>query len=215
MGAGRNGAVWAVGGAIALVLSAWSPSAAGPDRKLDRQIELMERVLDDVLVESPNWLVQGHHETRGRYRSGEGARFRFDASLVGSGRWHGSKWWKGWLDHDDVIVIDRDDWEDMDRDERKELRQDWSDRQVKRDERLYQRGKAELVDAILDYGDLLTAVPDGESLVIDVDLERAELFDEKDMRSLTLTAKMADVRAFAAGRIDEKTMVSRIAVSES
>jgi hypothetical protein len=46
-------------------------------------------------------------------------------------------------------------------------------------------------------------------------LEDAELFYEKDLRTLAFTAKMSDVRAFADGSIDEETMVKRITVEES
>ncbi len=202
--------------ALALTLVAAGPAAADPDRKMDRQIELFERVLDDVLVESPNWLVQSRKESRGRYRAGEGALFRVDASLVNSGHWGSSKWWNGWWDDDDrIIVIDDDDWDEDDDKPRSEKRKKWMDRVLKREERMYSRGKSEIVEAIADYGDLLSGVPAGESLVIEVDLERADLFEERDMSTLRFTAKMSDIRAFADGQIDEKAMVTRIQVDES
>lgn len=221
MAAGRNGAA---GIATAIVLAVgWNGTAlAGPDSKMDRQIDVFERVLDDVYVESPNWLVQGQHETRGRYRAGEGARFRTDASLTGN-RWGGSKWWNGWLSDDDdrVIIIHGDDideiekWDDGDRAERKEQVKKLRDRQSKRDERLYSRGKSELIEAMMDFGDLLTSVPDNEYLTIEVDLERADYFDDAALESLTLKAKMGDLRAYSAGTLDEKAMVGKIQVSES
>ena len=218
MAAGRNGAA---GLATAVVLAlAWSGTAvAGPDAKVDRQIEVFERVLDDAFVQSPNWLVQGQHESRGRYRAGEGARFRIDASLVGGNRWSHSKWWKGWGGDDDRIIIihgdDVDDYDVEDRAERREHVKKLRDREAKRDERLYSRGKAELVEMMMDFGDLLTALPDAETLSIEVDLERADYFDEKDLSKLTLKAKLGDLRGYSDGKIDEKTMVSRIQVSES
>ncbi len=218
MAAGRMSAAGLA--VAATMVLAWAGSAAaGPSDKIDRQVEVFERVLDDVYVESPNWLVQGQHETRGRYRSGEGARFRTDASLVGGTRWGGSKWWKNsWWDDDRVIIIDKDDWDewdDEDKADRKERVSKMRERHAKRDERLYGRGKAELIEAMMDFGDLLTAVPDNEYLTVEVDLERADYFDDNDMSGLTLKAKMSDLRAYTAGSIDEKTMVSRIQVSES
>ena len=46
-------------------------------------------------------------------------------------------------------------------------------------------------------------------------LDDSEIFYEKDLRTLTITAKMSDVRAFGNGQIDEKTMIGRIQVEES
>ena len=216
-----TGRIGAAGLATAMVLAlGWTGAAvAGPEAKIDRQIEVFERVLDDAFVQSPNWLVQGQHESRGRYRSGEGARFRIDASLVGGNGWSSSKWWKGWGSDDDRVIIihgdDVDDYDKMDRAERKEQLKKVRERSAKRDERLYSRGKAELVDTMMDFGDLLSAVPDGESLTIEVDLERADYFDDQDLSKLTMKAKMGDLRAYSDGKIDEKTMVNRIQVSES
>jgi hypothetical protein len=208
--------------ALALTLGAAAPAAADDDRKMDRQIELFERVLDDALVESPNWLVQSQREARGRYRAGQGATFRVDASLVGS-NWGGSKWFGNWWDDDDrIIIIGDDDWDEDDdadrkssREKRVEKKKKWLDRQLKRDERLYSRGKVEILETIADYGDVLSGVPAGESLVIEMDLERAELFEEKDLSTLTFSVKMSDVRAYADGQLDEKAFITRIQVSES
>ena len=50
---------------------------------------------------------------------------------------------------------------------------------------------------------------------MEVDLGGTHLFEEKDWSTLTVRAKMADLRAFADGRLDEKAMVGKIQVSES
>ena len=222
MAAGRIGAA---GLATAMVLAlGWNGTAlAGPEAKIDRQMEVFERVLDDAFVQSPNWLVQGQHESRGRYRSGEGARFRIDAALVG-GNHRGSKWWGNWWDDDDRVIVihgdDVDDWDlddddPADRAERKEHLKKLRDRHAKHEERLYSRGKAELIDTLMDFGDLLSAVPDGESLTLEVHLERSNYFYDQDLSTLNMKAKMSDLRAFGNGQIDEKTMVNRIQVTES
>jgi hypothetical protein len=202
------------------------PALAGPDsRKMDRQIDLFERIVDDMLVESPNWLVRSHHEARGRYRSGEGARFTFDATLIDQG-WFGSRggsWWKSFLrDDDDVIVIDRDDWDNLDdkdladlRRDSKKSREEHKDRLLKHQERLYERGKSEMVEMLADFGDLLTTVPDGETVQLVAYLGDADYFYEHDIRTLTMTAKMSDVRAAANGSIDEKKFVQLVKVEES
>jgi hypothetical protein len=207
-------------GTIALLGSATAQAGPG-DRKTDRQIEIFETVLDEMLVDSPNWLVQGHRNARGRYKSGEGVRFIFDAGLV-NGEF-GNSWWGGFSkgklrfgrDHDwgDWDDWDRDD--DETRDERRERRQEWRDRELTRQERIYKRGKTEVVDVLMDFGDVLTTVPDNEWIEISIDLERAEYFWEKDLRELNVRVKMADVRAYADEKIDEKKFVERIEIKES
>ena len=216
-------ALWLGVAALGLVL-AGDATASPNEKKLDRQIDLFERIVDDMLVESPNWLVQSSRETRGRYRAGTGARFTFDVSLVGRNHWGGgSKWWKTWMHHDgDVIVIDVDDYDDLDAEEiealvksEKKSRERYRERSVEKQTRLYDRGKVEILEMILDFGDVLTTVPDGETLVLVAYLDDSEIFYEKDLRTLTVTAKMSDVRAFGNGKIDEKTMIGRIQVEES
>jgi hypothetical protein len=212
---------WTLAGA-ALLAMAGDATADPTSRKLERQLGLFERVLDDMLVDSPNWLVQSHRETRGVYVDGHGVIFTFDASLTGSG-WsfgHGDKWWNWWRDDDDgrrVIVID-DDWEDEDEDERADRRSErseWYERDMARQERRYTRGKSEVVETIVDFADLLTEVPDAEYLEIEAFLDDAPYFYDKDMRRLSVRVKMSDVRAFAAGSIDEKALVERILTKES
>jgi len=202
--------------ALGLVDLGGAPTAsAGPDRKSDRQIDIFETVLDEMLVDSPNWLVRGHRNARGRYRSGEGVSFSFDVSLVG-GDWNDGKWWSGFSrDRSYWFAFDDDDDYDEDREDRRARRKEWREREMSRQERMYKRGKTEIIDTLMDFGDVLTTVPDGEWIEINVDLDRAEFFWEKDLRELTMRVKMADVRAYADEKIDEEALVQRIEVTES
>jgi len=72
----------------AVILAAGShPVAAGREpTRLQRQLGLMERVIDDMLVESPNYLVEDRHVTEGVERKGKGAAFVFKTSLTGPER---------------------------------------------------------------------------------------------------------------------------------
>jgi hypothetical protein len=219
---GRGLAGLAVAGAVVGLLA--GDAAAGPRSKESRQIRLFETIVDEMLVESPNWLVQGRDDTRGTYVEGHGAIFTFDASLV-NGDWgwgRHDKWWDWWDDDEDrVIIIGRDRWDDDDDEakdddgDRRDRRDDWYDREMKRQERRYERGKSEIVEMIVDFGDVLTMLADTEYLEIEAFLERAEYFYEKDLDQLSMRVKMADVRAFADGKIDEKTLVQRIETKES
>jgi hypothetical protein len=68
---------------------------------------------------------------------------------------------------------------------------------------------------LMDFGDLLTTLPDGETIQLVAYLDDAEYFDEKDVRELTMTVKMADVRAAANGSLDEKKFTERVKIDES
>jgi len=197
-----------------------SDAEAGSRKKMDRQIRLMERIMDDMLVESPNWLVQSSHETRGSYDEEEGAVFSFDADLVHSG--YGKKLWKwNWWGDDIHIEIDDDDWDDdrrsrrRDRDrDRDDDRERYEERTLRKQERLYSRGKTEIVETLLDFGDALTTLGDDEWVIVEVYLDDADYFYEKDLRRLTVKAKMADLRAYAEESLSEEDAVKRIVVEE-
>lgn len=221
---------WTRGALIAAVVGmtlTWAGDArADDDRKLDRQIDLFERVVDDMLVDSPNWLVQSSRETRGRHRNGTGLRFTFDASLVG-GKWgwdnHRGNWWSWWDDDDrgGVIYLDEDDLDDLDAEEieamvksKKKSRERRTERAMKKQERLYERGKAEMIDVMLDFGDVFTRLPGDETIELTAYLEDAEYFYEKDLRTLSISAKVSDLKAFGDGSLSEQDMVNRITVTE-
>ena len=52
--------------------------------KQQRQIGIMEGIIDQALIDSPNFRVMGRDNTRGIYLDEFGAIFTFEASLVGS-----------------------------------------------------------------------------------------------------------------------------------
>jgi hypothetical protein len=194
----RTGAVLAVlAGPGAAVVS--EATAAPPSRKTDREIRLFERIVDDMLVESPNFLVRNSEPTRGMYISGRGAVFSFRTSLV-DGNYGRRNWWAFWED---------DEGDDDRRDRR------YRDRILDRQEQRYDRGKEEIVEMLVDFGDMMTSVPDGEWLEVEARLRSAEYFYEKDLRRLTYKVKLGDVRAFADGRISESELESRIEMEES
>jgi hypothetical protein len=202
---------------MALGLLTGDAAARGRDKE-DRQVRLMERIFDDMLVESPNWLVQSRDETRGRYKKGEGAEFTFDADLVHSGYGKFRKWsWFGNGFHFEFDDDDEDYDDDRDRESRKERREQrerMEERSLKKQERLYSRGKSEIVETLLDFGDVMTVLGDDEKITVEVYLDDADLFYEKDIRTLTVSAKMSDLRAYAAGSLSEEDTVKRIEVVE-
>lgn len=197
----------------ALSLIAGDAEAGAKSKKMSRQIELFERIVDQMLVDSPNWLVQSREETRGTYVDGHGAVFTFDASLVGAGWGKGieKKIWKMLGDEHVFLLGDEDEEEE----ELQEEKLKWREKDLKRQARRYERGKVEIVELLADFGDVLTTLGDGEWLEIEASLDDASYFEENELRRLTLKVKMSDVRAFADERIDEKAFVGKIQTQET
>ncbi len=194
--------LFVVGAALLAPLAQASPRG---DR-VDRQIEMFEGLINQVLVESPNFLVRDRDVTHGWYRDDRGAVFTFRTSLV-DGRDSGGWGFLRWFDHHGIEVRDRDG----DRISRKEWKKDRIEDQA--DE--YKDGKDELIQALTDFGPALTALADDDMVEIRADLRDAEYFRENDLRRLVLTVKMADIRAFDAGRLSEDEFQRRVEVEES
>lgn len=193
-----------------------STAVAGPDsdeRRQDKQIRIFERLMDDMLIESPNWLVRSMESTRGDYIDAHGAVFSFRVDLNSKRWWHGGdRWsdlWSWYHDDDDshVIVI---------RDDGRSKRRKVTDEDIlEREEKLYRRGKEEIIETIVDFGEMFTVLDDSDWIEIKVRLRGAKYFKENDLRKLSVKVKMADVRAHARGALDEEDLIARIQIKES
>lgn len=180
---------WTV--AALLVMGGLCAAQAGPDEKrMDRQIRIFEKVLDTVLVDSPNWLVANQEPSYGYYIEERGAVFSFRASLVGR------EWWRIWDDDDD---------DDYDRERSKVNR---------RQGRKYERGKDELIETLLDFSEVLTTLEDNEWVEINVKLRDARYFREQDLRRLKMKARVSDLRAYNDGRLSEDEATDKIVIEE-
>lgn len=230
-----------------LALGSTSTAFAGEKRtKVERQIGIMESMIDDMLVDSPNFLVRGAHETRSFEMEDYGAVFLFDASLT-SFWWdedsHGPHldFWPFAGGKDRVVVLkdkdkkqkeilingnrivirdgdvyfedpegelkkfsEKDDLKSMSRAELREA-------QAKK----YERAKQELIDVLLEAGDVLRAIPAGQAVKIVADFQDMDLPDEKEVERLTVQAKIDDLRAYSDGKLSEEQARARITVKES
>jgi hypothetical protein len=241
--------VSALGIFLALLISLASmsvPAAAsdgkGPDRA-GRQIKLMERVIDQVLLDSPNFLVYGRDVTHGLYLAEYGALFVFEASLTNQG-------WNTVLDlpflkdlhidsEDGKITIYRKPTEGDSEDEAEAeylLRLDESDSlgsdlleqlkqkketvEARREDQIaaqsecYAKGKEELIDALIDYGETLAALRDDQWVTIAAFLKNSEFFDERDISHLLIKVKMSDLRAYAGERMTQDALRKAITIEE-
>lgn len=238
--------------ALTLALIGSTPASAG-DRptKLERQIEVMERAIDEMLVDSPNFLVSGKNVTEGFEDEGSGVLFLFSASLTDwwwdeDGR-HRS--WSFWPfekqkritirrsddgnksiyldDHGEIIIKDGEvsirskDGEVLELEASpgsdKSDQKDKVDRGTRRDRqwKKYERARDELVMVLMDYGEVLSALPAGQQVKIMAKFSDLDLPKDKKIRKLTVKASIDDLRLYADGKIDEAQMRSRIEIKES
>jgi hypothetical protein len=227
--------------AAVLVAGQVPPAAAGErPTKIERQITVAGKMIDEMLVDSPNFLVSGREPTDGFEIEDMGALFVFEASLTGP-EWdseHGShSWFWPWKKHNRVFVINRGHKREilMDGDQivikdgdvhisdggklRKLDDSEWDtmDEKTYRERELetYERAKAELVDALLDCGDMLTALPPGQTVRIEARLREIELPGDREVRRLTVRAKSDDLRSYSDGRLSETDMRARVEIKES
>ncbi|MEZ5063609.1 MAG: hypothetical protein R3B81_02690 [bacterium] len=196
--------------------AAFGADADRPERKVVRQIGIMEKIMDQMLLDSPNLLIFGRDVTRGLYIEGFGAVFTFDASLVEKDK--DSHWNFNFpfrvedVDGKKVIIIDEDDKEDAK--EAAKLLEEREARRTNVEEELYRAGKAEIISLMLDYGETMTSLTDAEHLAVAAYLKDANYFTKNKISRLVLKAKMADLRAHAAGKLSEEEMVRRMKVEE-
>jgi hypothetical protein len=188
--------------AALLLTGVLATAQAGPEDRMDRQIRVFEKALDTMLVDSPNWLVANSEPSFGYYLDDHGVVFSFRASLVSDWDWDEPGRWLGLFKS--RKHRDRDDDDDWDR-----------DREAKRQERLYERGKEEVLLTLLDFGEILTTIGDNEVIEISVKLRDAYYFRENDLRRLEVRARASDLRSYYDGRIDEKEAMEKIQVEES
>jgi len=276
-----------------------APAQAGEtSSRLERQIEVVERGIDDMLIDSPNFLVRGRGATQGIEDEDFGLLFLFQASLTGpwydsghrgllSGFWPAGGRGLVVLEGDDQ---DRDSDRRRDRDAREEdldgARErdgekdagrgdkdagrddddrdgDRSDRDRDRDrgqtiitrdgrivirdgdiriydgrgkelaledgdweklderelaerrEEKYARAKDEVVEVLLDYGEVLKALPAGRTVRIVARLDDVELPGGRTVRKFAVSGKIDDLRAYADGRLSEQEMRARLQIRES
>lgn len=199
-------------------------------RKLSRKISVFERILSDVLHDSPYWLISGSQPAHGIYLDGFGAMFCFEASLV-SNQWSigrnfisNLRDYRIDIDDDGIVIIgdkdddyrvivDGDELDDMDEDEMEEYLADLKDsrkKRVKKETRRYERGKEELMEVLIDYGDNLPGMKDDDWIAIAAFLDGDNYFEDNDCEHLVIKAKYGDLKA----GLGEEEMMKRIVVEE-
>jgi hypothetical protein len=91
---------------------------------------------------------------------------------------------------------------------------EWNEQRSAKAEELYAAGKQELLQTLLDYGETLAGLKDGEWIVLAGFFNRGGILEDKKVSRLILRVKVDDLRAFAAGRLGETEARDRIIVEE-
>jgi hypothetical protein len=222
--------------AICLGLAAGShtKAVAAPIEKTARQIKVMEGILDQVLLDSPNFLVFGRDNAHGLYLDEYGAIFTFDASLVNG---KSIKKLEGMPFRFDVrkgkngtvIEIPRVEEEKDEGDQAGDADSGGNSKDSKASKKihpkdtgddeddaavLYRKGKDELIQTLLDYGDTITSLRDDQTVAIAAFLRDNNFFLDNQISRLVLKAKVRDLREHTAGRLSDDQMRSRIVQEE-
>lgn len=228
----------------AIILTSTPASAGEKETKLERQIGVVVRTIDDMLVDSPNFLVAGKEVTEGFEVDDYGVIFTFKSSLTGpfweenaSGSFLGlwpmgkkrqiimrkddSKGEKEIILGDGKIIIRDGEVLIEDGGKTKKLSEDgdW----VKIDEKTYREkqaqkyaaAKEELIKTLMEYGEVLKALPSGQSVRVIARFEDVEFPEGRDVNRLSLKASIDDLRAFGDGRLSESAMRAKIEIKES
>jgi hypothetical protein len=215
---------WAL---LAATIVAWllgmgqAALAADPPggKAMHKDIRSMERVIDDMLVDSPNFLVDGNKNARGIYEPGRGVVFTFDASLVSRYWGHKGNGWRFWRSDDDVYWDWDDEYWDEDEDDDSNKSDDkkgrsMSSRGLRNEEKIYKRGQDEMVDLLLEYSDRLDGLKAGESVTLIAYLRDARYFRKNKISNFLVRASIDDLRAYADDRLSEEQMVAKVVREE-
>lgn len=179
----------------------------------------MEKIVDQILLDSPNFLVSGGRNARGVFIEEFGVILTFEASLVDTDDfdWDFEDWGGYEIEDEDgqkVIVIPKRQRDKLNLDDDEDDGGNWRSRREKREARLYSAGKQEMREAIIDYGDTLSRLKDDHWVAIAAFLRNAEYFTNERISRYILKARMRDVRAYASGDIDEDALVERMIEEE-
>lgn len=202
---------------LALGPAAGDAHASDPPEpsRLQQRIGTMERAIDHLLLDSPNFLVTRGRNAHGVYLPDYGVVFTFNAGLN-----TGDSFFAISDDDDSRVVIrrghrwthhrDRGVWRWMDS-RRHRRGDDEADGAVA----MYEDGKKELAEALLDHAGTLASLPPGQWLAVSGSIKDETLRDERKISRLVMRVRVDDLKAYADHRLSDDELRARIQVEES
>ncbi|MDZ4804937.1 MAG: hypothetical protein SGI90_08775 [Candidatus Eisenbacteria bacterium] len=224
--------------AIVTPAAAQAGQSADPIRskRMLREITVLEKVIDEMLLDSKNVLIYtAGGVAHGLYMDEFGVLFSFEASLVDRSddmQWPES--WEGFSfgtdEHGNVIIK---------KNKEKRSQQDppiapkppvppragenpkssptprtWIDKQAGKQAKLYDAGKGEIIETLIEYGESMNSLRDNQWLCFAAFLKNSDFFLERRISRLVVKARMSDLRSYAQGRLDRKQMLARVVEEE-
>jgi len=203
-------------------------------KRMLRDITVLEKIIDEMLLDSKNLLIYtAGGVTHGLYIDEFGAVFSFEASLVDQ------KDDTPWPDGMEGYTFDTDEHGNVIIRKKKDAKvkgpdtpvpptppkpgeapkssgtpRAWIDRQAGKQVKLYETGKAEIIDTLIEYGDSMDGLRDNQWLCFAAFLKNSDFFLENRISRLVIKAKMSDLRSYAQGRIDRKAMMAKVVQEE-
>ena len=197
----------------ALGLMAVSATAADDTAsRLDRKVRVMERVLDEVLIQSPNVVVSSRGVTRGLVLEEYGALFTLEASV-------GTEMFVFAMPRPPAAPIGEDDADHIivapNRPDRAGREDEWLEQSNEKRAEQYAAFKSEMMDAIVDYGVTLTELGDDQWLAVVAFLDSRPLLGSDDRGGRVMfKIKMRDLRQHSAGNLSRDAVKGRVTVEE-
>jgi hypothetical protein len=182
--------------------------------RLDRKVRVMERVIDEVLVQSPNILVSPGGTVRGLVLEEYGALFTFEGNLDSEVMIRIPRAPRAPRAGRSVIVIPGDDDDDDEDDDDKSWEEMEKESREKANE-MYEGLKVELMETLIDYGATLGELGNDRWVAIAAFLDSRQLLGSSDTgKRLLLKARMRDLRQYAAGSLSRDAAMAKIIIEE-
>jgi hypothetical protein len=193
-------------------------AAEADDDRLERKVRVMERVIDEVLVQSDHVMISAGGTTHGLVLDGFGALFVFEGSVMGGELLIVPEGFVFPGDADSVFTFESRRQRTLEEAEDEELDhlRSWKERekeaQAKRAENL-EKLEGELADALIDYGATLGELEDDEWVAIAAFLGGSRFLDRStDTERLVLKVRMRDLRQYAASTLSREAAAARVVV---
>ncbi len=213
---------WGAFAILIVLLMASSAVLAKGDRasmKLQKQISIMEKIIDEAMVESENALVKSTHPTRGVYLEGYGPVFALEVGLVDERfKWDKLSKLLDFGDGYSVVKEEKEeDGETIITIRKKKGGEDDDDvvdeKGVSKEDR-WKLVKEELVEVIRDYGDTIArAKPDEWFTIFATPLSGS--WDSEKTDRLVVRVQMKDITDYNSGKIDERNFEKKVQVREN
>lgn len=189
------------------VIAAGADNPTGP---LTRKVQIMEKIFDEVLVQSENVYVSPGGSTRGLVLEGYGALFTIEGNL-GENLIFGLP-----AGAEDAVVLWQSGEGGSDTDRRKPEKRSADDWTVLRKEAAAKSKanleglKKELAGTLVDYGPTLTELPDSSWIAVALFVGGRSPFSDGQEETILIRISMRDLRSFASGSLSRDAAIAKV-----